>query len=173
MAPADSVLQGGYDFSFWFKSLAALGCPAPRVLAALRAATSDVQNQRCRCWRGPPTSVRPPRSASRPLRVAIGKARALTPIVLAGVGSYGAARGSELERRTSYGPVRRYSPLLSGQQRTSTRGFSGSAIVQARSGNQGGRRFKSCQPDRVMSRDTVGRCLGTSLHFVGCVVPLG
>ena len=31
--------RGGYDFPHWFKSLAALGCPAPRVLAALRAAT--------------------------------------------------------------------------------------------------------------------------------------
>jgi len=32
-------LSSGYDFPYWFKSLAALGCPAPRVLAALRAAT--------------------------------------------------------------------------------------------------------------------------------------
>ena len=32
-------LRGGYDFPYWFKSLAALGCPAPRVLPALRAAT--------------------------------------------------------------------------------------------------------------------------------------
>ena len=32
----------GYNFPYWFKSLAALGCPAPRVLAALRAATPGV-----------------------------------------------------------------------------------------------------------------------------------
>ena len=26
--------RAGYDFPYWFKSLAALGCPAPGVLAA-------------------------------------------------------------------------------------------------------------------------------------------
>ena len=30
-----------------------------------------------------------------------------------------------------------------------------------------GRRFKSCQPDHVMSRDTVDGCLGTSFHLLG------
>ena len=38
MRPDGVVARIGYEFLCWFKSLAALGCPAPRVLAALRAA---------------------------------------------------------------------------------------------------------------------------------------
>jgi hypothetical protein len=40
-SPLHDQRMGGYDFPHWFKSLAALGQspPAPRVLAALRAAT--------------------------------------------------------------------------------------------------------------------------------------
>jgi hypothetical protein len=36
----------GYEYLYWFKSLAALGSPAPRVLAPLRAASPDRHNNR-------------------------------------------------------------------------------------------------------------------------------
>jgi hypothetical protein len=49
-----------------------------------------------------PASTMGVKTAAR--RYAIGQARALTPTVPAGSGSYGTARRSEPERRTNYGP---------------------------------------------------------------------
>jgi hypothetical protein len=116
--PAPGRISCGYDFPYWFKSLATLGCPAPRVLAALRAATpggtrmGTAKSGSARPPQECPSSTAHVKVASR--RYAIGQARTLTRTAPSGLGSYGRAREVR-QPWTSFGPK---VPSASGKQRT-------------------------------------------------------